>query len=85
MKKVNVELLQAAKRFIIDYANKNGIALATLFESKEKFEDAIINLVVTTLIETGLSVEDAYNTVFGAGEYEKLRDDIYQQFELNQA
>jgi hypothetical protein len=85
MAKANVELLQAAKRLVIDHANANGIALATLFESKEKFEDAIIGLVVATLIEIGLPVEDAYNTVFGAGEYEKLRDGIYQQFELNQA
>ena len=85
MPKLNVELLQAAKRLVIDHANNNGIALATLFESKEKFEDAIISLVMTTLVELGIPVDKAFNTVFGAGEYEKLRDDIYQQFELNRA
>lgn len=38
-----------------------------------------ISLRILTLVQEGFSVRDAFDAVLGAGAYEKLASDVYDQ------
>ena len=81
---MNIELLNAAKDFIINQANEEGVLLADIFGTPEDFRQAVISIVITTVMDI-MSVEmpEAYDIVMGDGSYQKLLDMCWA--ELNPA
>ena len=66
------DLLNKMQAKMIEFANASGINLEAEFGSVEKWKEFVIAFTFKNLTEVGLSVEEAYNLIFGDGEYEKL-------------
>lgn len=78
---MNAKLLNEIKDQFIAFANKNGINLAEHFDTPERFKDFIIGIVFQTLTEEiGLETPEAFNAIFGEGAYEKLAEDLFNEF-----
>jgi CheY-specific phosphatase CheX len=50
--------------------------VATLLGTKDK--NIVISAIITTLVEAGMSIDMAYDAVFGAGSYKKIAGDIWE-------
>jgi len=77
MKKL--ELLNKFQTVVIAYANDNNISLQAEFGSVEKFKDFVVALLFKMLIDMGKSTAEAYDLIFGDGEFNKLADDVWNR------
>ncbi len=77
-KKINsLDLLNAAQKFMIDFANKKGINLQDDFKTVDDFKTFVIGYTFKTLRDIGIETDEAFDLVFGDGAYDKLADDVW--------
>lgn len=46
-------------------------------EVNEATKNAVIGLCITTMVETGVSIEAATDLILGAGTFRKIADDVW--------
>ena len=73
----SIQLLNDVQRFLVDFANREGINLADDFETVGDFKQFVIGLTIKTLVDIGLSVSEAYDTAMGDGAYNALAERIW--------
>lgn len=71
------DILNKVQAFMIDFANKEGIRLDSQFPSVEAFKEFVIAFTFKTLVEIGMSTQDAFDMVFGNGAYNQLAEDVW--------
>jgi hypothetical protein len=69
---MNIQLLNQVQKMIIDQANGKGINLSDDFASPDEFKKFVIGMAFKGLTEAGASIQQAYDAVFGEGEYDSL-------------
>lgn len=75
----NLNLLNTVQRMVIDFANSEGINLQQHFKSIDQFKTFIVALIIKTLVDNGVAIDKAYDTVMGDGEYENLANEVWEQ------
>ena len=73
----SIEILNACQKFIVNYANDNGIVLAVSFASVEDFKKFVFALTFKTLIDTGMATDEAYDMLMGNGAYEEMAAKVW--------
>lgn len=73
----SLQLLNAVREYIVNYANENGVNLKKEFGTREAFQKFVIALTITTLIEAGLGLEEAFDLAMGEGRYGELVEKIW--------
>ena len=80
----NITLLNKVKDMIIAKANKDGRSLKDDFGTKEKFKDFVIAFTIRSLVEViGMTTKEAFDTVMGDGEYQRLADDCWNSLQAS--
>lgn len=54
--------------------------LASLLETSDK--NLVISVAIKALVEQGLTVRAAYDTVLGSGAYEKMAGQVYDELKV---
>ena len=80
----SLELLNAARGFIVEKATEQGIFLQNEFESQEKFQMFVIAVTMKQLVELGLTVEEALDAVLGDGAYDRLVNEVWETLQKQQ-
>lgn len=75
----SINLLNAVKDLLIEFANKEGIILANEFDSVEDFKRFIIAFTVKSLVDLGMTVQDAYDAAMGDGAYDELVEKVWNE------
>lgn len=75
----NINLLNAVKDLLIEFANKEGIILADEFDSVEDFKMFTVAFTIKSLVDLGMTVQDAYDAAMGDGEYDKLVETVWNE------
>ncbi len=73
-----MEVLNKAKKFMVEFANKNGIDLQKEFGTVESFNQFVIAFSMKTMVDSGVKVEVAYDTCFGNGAYNELANRVHE-------
>ena len=79
---MNKELLNKVKDMLIAKASEDGRDLAKDFGTKEEFKKFVIAFAIRSCQENlGMSVSEAYDTVMGAGSYQRLADECFNKLQ----
>lgn len=76
---MNIELLNKVQRLLIDQASAAGINLADEFANADEFKKFVIGAAFKGLRDAGASTKDAYDAVMGAGAYDALAGEVFEQ------
>ena len=76
---MNVELMNAVSKIVIDHCNATGIVLANEFKTRDDFTKFVVGITLTMLQKIGLDVDAAWNVIFGAGAFEQLASDLWSR------
>ena len=74
----SLQLLNGVQKFMINFANDKGISLQDEFGTVEAFKKFVIGFTFKTLVDMGVETKQAYDLVFGSGEYEALATKIWE-------
>jgi hypothetical protein len=66
---MNVQLLNAVQRLLIDCANRNDINLAAEFDGPADFKRFVVGYTYRALRDSGMDPENAFDEIFGDGSY----------------
>jgi len=69
---MNIDLLNQVQQMLIDHANTNGLDLSDDFSSPVEFKKLVIGFTFKGLLDAGATAEEAYDAIFGEGEYDAL-------------
>jgi hypothetical protein len=69
---MNIDFLNQVQQVLIDHANANGLDLSDGFSSPEEFKKFVIGFTFKRLLDAGATAEEAYDAIFGEGEYDAL-------------
>jgi len=72
----NTDLLNGIQLIIIDFANREGINLATEFASVEDFKTFVISFTFQQLRKMGIEMEQAFDMTLGDGQFQAMYDRI---------
>ena len=67
---MNTEVLNAA----VNFFRSLGINVGTDAASK----NAVISLVIKTLVDAGFDAKTAFDAIVGAGSFDKLAEEVYE-------
>jgi len=82
MKSKELQLLDAVKDMLIEFANKEGISLEHEFGSRDKFAQFVIGFTIRNLVEVcNMTISEAYNAVMGEDAYQQLAESVWQQLQ----
>ena len=73
---MNIDLLNQVQQVLIDHANTNGLDLSDDFSSPVEFKKFVIGFTFNGLLDAGATAEEAYDAIFGEGEYDALYNQI---------
>jgi hypothetical protein len=72
------ELVNETKRELVRLATAQGVRLDQYFATVAEFDQFVVLTLMRALVEErGLTVDAAYDTVMGAGAYQRLSDDVF--------
>ena len=71
------ELTNKVKDMLVEFANEKGINLQEEFGTPAKFKWFVIGFTVTSLVNAGLSVDEAVDATLGAGTYESIATAVW--------
>ena len=74
---MNLKLLNSLKAFVVEFSTKNGINLQDEFGTVDAFNNWLVAVAVTALVEQGKDIETAYDIVMGDGAFRKMADDVW--------
>ena len=77
---LNTEVLNKVQRLLIDFANEKGISLHDSFKTVDEFKQFVIALCIKTLVDAGISVQNAMNFIMGDGTYEEIAEKTWNHF-----
>jgi len=84
MKSKELQLLDAVKNLLIEFANEQGISLQDEFGSRDAFAQFVIGFTIRNLVEVcEMTVQQAYDTVMGDGAYKQLSDSVWEQLQAS--
>lgn len=69
-----MDILKKMQRLLVDFANKEGINLQDEFGTVEAFKKFVIALTFKALTDSGIETGEAYDMIFGNGQYEELAE-----------
>lgn len=73
----SIKLLNAARDYIINHCNENGINLHDHFDNPDEFKRFVMALVFKVAVDAGFSVKDAFDAVAGADAYDNLVETVW--------
>ena len=71
------QILNAFQKKIIDFSNEQGISLAAEFGTVDEFKKFVVSFCIHLVMETGKTVQEAYDIVLGDGAYEQMADQVW--------
>ena len=71
------DLLNKVQAMLIEFANANNINLRDEFKTVDDFKSFVIAFTFKSLTEIGMAANDAYDMIFGAGEFDALASRIW--------
>ena len=74
----STDLLNAVQRFLIDFANREGINLADDFKTVDEFKKFVIAITFKTAVDIGLTVPEALDLTLGDGSYDRLVSEVWE-------
>ena len=74
-----IAILNGAQKLMIEFANREGIALSDSFATVDAFKEFVWAFTVKALVDQGLSVADALDATLGEGSYDRLAESVWQK------
>jgi hypothetical protein len=74
----NKDLLNAAKKLIVEFANDNNIVISESFPNKKSFNEFVISLTIKSIMQIlKVDIKDAWNMVFGDDSYKQFAENVF--------
>lgn len=70
----NIQLLNGIQSIIIDFANREGIALSDHFATVADFKGFVVAFAFKQFREMGIEIDKAFDMTLGDGAFQEMYD-----------
>jgi len=74
----SLQVLNAAKDFIVKDATARGVNLEDEFGTPDKFKEFVFAMTFKALKDGGLSTQEAFDVVAGEGAFEDMANKVWE-------